>query len=124
MSMELHDLGITLERLVSRLNADLLDGGFNHADFYDYGKNIVLGIRQCLVRMRENIHKIDFRTDINGSPRARFGVGLDRAIDVLTTMHNNPEYDPEKRIAELKAIMGMLGTLEASYQHLLGNDQP
>lgn len=124
MSMKLHELGITLERIVTRLNADLKEGGYNHADFYDYGKGIIFGIRQCLVRLRENLNKIDFRTNEAGSPRARLGVGLDCAIRKLTELHNNPEYEPENYLSEIEVSIEMLLAFEGLYQHVVGNDRP
>ncbi|OGW75355.1 MAG: hypothetical protein A2Z72_06950 [Omnitrophica bacterium RBG_13_46_9] len=59
-----------------------------------------------------------------GSPYARMGVGLDVAIQKLTQLHNNTDYDPEDYIDDISVMVEMLLALEALYQHIIGDDNP
>lgn len=123
-SMEIHQAGISLERMVARTDAKLTGkDAFNHADYYDYDKGIYDGIASTLEAIQGKFDSVRFRTTEAGTPRARADVFSKSAADVLRSLDPNL-IDPNKNVELVTAMVRILGLAEALYQHCVGYDGP
>src|SRR5213592_3185464 len=106
-SHEVHEAGISLEQIVSRLHAKLRgSGASNTADYYDYSKGLYDGVASALEALQATLRPNP--AAVAGSTDARLGVFLSRAIRALRAVDPSKE-DPDKIPNVATALVEMVG---------------
>lgn len=116
-SWEIHQAGITLESIVSRLQAHLKGkGASNSADYYDYSKGIFDGLASSLEKIESDA---TYHDEMRGedNPHIRFSSFLKGAIENIRALEKK-KIDPDKIVDEVYAMVQLVGVIEAFHESL------